>query len=98
MEAIWTESAEAILAEQSWSRSERERHQRLLHQLKLEFQQERARARKTAVAPAVVAVIEMATPAPTDDVTATQPESAESARKERLFRHPKKSLPPVQIL
>ncbi len=93
METIWTASAEAILAEQSWSRSERERHQRVLHQLKLELQQEQRQRHK-----AVVAATEMAPPAPTDDVTATQPESAESARKERLFQHPKKSLPPVQIL
>ncbi len=49
METTWTESAEAALAEQNWQRMERERHQRVLHQLKLELQQANAR-RKTTVA------------------------------------------------
>ncbi len=47
METTWTESAEAAVAEQNWQRMERERHQRVLHQLKLELQQANARRKAT---------------------------------------------------
>ncbi len=101
METIWTESTEAALAEQNWQRSERERHQRLLHQLKLECQQVRARERKTAVTPAgaTPTVISPIVPKEVLSTTPAEPPAlaGEPARQERVFHHPKKTVLSVQI-
>lgn len=43
--ATWTESHEAVVAEQSWLRMEQDRHQRLLYQLKAELRALRGRER-----------------------------------------------------
>jgi hypothetical protein len=43
----WTESNEAVIADQFWLKVEQERHQRLLHQLKAELRSVREQERST---------------------------------------------------
>ncbi len=108
MYSTWTESPEAILAEQSWERLERDLHQRLVQQLKRELAALRQERRQSNAATVVTETTVDAPPAAgATAVPATPPRAVRSAKaparesaresEKRVIRNSGKTLPPVQI-
>ncbi len=108
MYTTWTESSDAILAEQSWGRLERDLHQRLVQQLKRELAALRQGRGQRPAATVVAENIVAASPATGATVVpAPTPVAVKIAKvpagvptrvpEKRVSRSHGKTLPPVQI-